>query len=129
MRAETPEQVIELFSQFLNAGDLDGAVSLYDADAAFAPQPGIALTGLDAIREALAGFFALGPTITGQITKVLRAGDTALVSNAWSLTGTQPDGRPISMEGVSSDVVRRQPDGRWLLVVDDPWGPLGPGPT
>ena len=98
MRADTPEQVIELFSRCFNTGDLDGAMSLYEPGAAFAPQPGATLTGLDAIREALAGFFALEPTITGQITKVIRAGDTALVSNAWSLTGTQPDGQ--TLEGV-----------------------------
>ena len=93
MRAETPEQAIELFSRCLNTGDLDGALSLYEPGAAFVPQPGVALTGLDAIREALAGFFALEPAITGRIAKVIRAGDTALVTNAWKLTGTQPDGQ------------------------------------
>ena len=122
MRAETPEQAIELFSRCLNTGDFDGALSLYEPDAAFVPQPGVVLTGLDAIREALAGFVALEPAITGRIAKVIRAGDTALVTNAWKLTGTQPDGQAIALEGLSSDVVRQQPDGRWLVVIDDPWG-------
>jgi ketosteroid isomerase-like protein len=26
------------------------------------------------------------------------------------------------MGGVSSDVLRRQHDGRWLIAVDNPWG-------
>lgn len=122
MRAETPEQAIELFARCLNTGDLDGALSLYEPDAAFVPQPGVTLTGLDAIREALAGFFALEPSIGGRIAKVIQAGDTALVVNAWKLTGTRPDGQAIALEGLSSDVVRQQPDGRWLVIIDDPWG-------
>jgi ketosteroid isomerase-like protein len=42
--------------------------------------------------------------------------------NAWKLTGTRPDGQAIALEGLSSDVVRQQPDGRWLVIIDDPWG-------
>jgi len=122
LRAETPQQVIELFSQCLSSGDLDGALSLYEAQAVFAPQPGELVSGLPAIRAALAGFFALCPRIEGDIQKVLEAQNTALVINRWSLTGTQPDGQPLALEGTSADVVRRQEDGRWLIVIDDPWG-------
>jgi len=122
LRAETPQQVIELFSQCLNSGNLEGALALYEPDAVFAPQPGQLVSGLGAIREALAGFFALRPQINGEIQEVLEAENIALVINSWSLTGTQPDGQPLAMEGTSADVVRRQEDGRWLLAIDDPWG-------
>jgi len=122
MHATTPEQAVELFSRAMNDGDLEGALSLYEPDATFSPQPGQSLTGHAAIREALAGFFALRPRITGEVHKVLEAGDTALVMNRWSLEGTGPDGEPVAMEGTSADVVRRQPDGRWLVLIDDPWG-------
>jgi uncharacterized protein (TIGR02246 family) len=121
-RAETPQQVIELFSQCLNSGDLDGALSLYEAEAVFAPQPGELASGLPAIRAALAGFFALQPRIEGDIQKVLESENTALVINRWSLTGTQTDGQSLAMKGTSADVVRRQEDGRWLILIDDPWG-------
>ena len=120
--AETPQRVIELFSQYLNSGNLEGALSLYEPEAVFVPQPGEIVSGLGAIREALAGFFAIRPQIKGEIQKVLAAENTALVINSWSLTGTQPDGQPLAMEGTSADVVRRQEDGRWLIVIDDPWG-------
>src|SRR3712207_8596526 len=51
--------------------------------------------------------------------KVFRAGDIALVFADWSLTGTGPEGETISMSGQSSDVVRQQPDGIWLFVIDN----------
>ena len=106
----------------LAAGDLDGALALYEPDATFAPQPGAQVSGLDAIREALTQFVALRPALDGEIEKVLEAGDVALVTNRWTLRGTGPDGGPLEMGGVSADVMRRQPDGTWRILVDDPWG-------
>jgi ketosteroid isomerase-like protein len=35
---------------------------------------------------------------------------------------TGQDGKPASMNGQSVEVVRRQPDGRWLFAVDFPFG-------
>jgi uncharacterized protein (TIGR02246 family) len=122
MTAATPEATIERFSQLLAAGDLESMVALYEPDATFAPQPGESVSGRDAIRAALSGFLAVKPRMSGQIEKVLRAGDTALVANCWSLSGTAPDGQPISMGATSADVLRRRPDGSWGIVIDDPWG-------
>ena len=35
--------------------------------------------------------------------------------------GTLPDGKPVEMSGVSSDVLRKT-SGQWLVAVDNPWG-------
>ena len=119
----TPAAVIERVSACLTAGDLDGALALYEPGATFAASPDATVTGGPAIRAALEGFLALAPRMTGKIDRVLEAGDTALVVNAWTLEGTQPgEGTPVRMAGRSADVVRRQPDGGWKVVIDDPWG-------
>ena len=122
MTAATPEATIERFSELLAAGDLESMLALYEPDATFAPQPGESVSGRDAIRAALSGFLAVKPRMTGQIEKVLCSGDTALVANRWSLSGTAPDGQPVSMGATSADVLRRRPDGSWGIVIDDPWG-------
>jgi uncharacterized protein (TIGR02246 family) len=122
MSDQPPEAVIERFSQLLAKGDLDAMVELYEPDATFAPQPGESVSGRDAIRSALDAFLAVQPRMTGTIEKVLRAGDTALVANRWSLTGTSPDGSPVEMGATSADVLRRRPGGSWGIVIDDPWG-------
>jgi uncharacterized protein (TIGR02246 family) len=121
-----PEYVIEQFSHLLNGGDLDALVGLYEPDAAFVPQPGVVLRGRDAIRDALEGFVALSPTITGEIQGVVETGGVALVVNSWRLEGTGPDGSPVEMAGMSADVIRRQPDGSWRVLIDDPWGGAAP---
>ena len=122
MSNTSPASTIERFSDLLAAGDLDGMVDLYEPDATFAPQPGETVTGRDAIRGALGGFLAVKPRMTGNIEKVLEAGDTALVANRWSLSGTAPDGSPVEMAATSADVLRRRADGSWGIVIDDPWG-------
>jgi uncharacterized protein (TIGR02246 family) len=117
-----PTDVIGALSSRLAAGDLEGALALYEPAATFAPQPGEQVSGVAAIRPALEQFIALKPVMTGTIEKVLEADDVALVVNRWTLTGTGPDGAPVELAGVSSDVMRRQGDGSWRILVDDPWG-------
>jgi uncharacterized protein (TIGR02246 family) len=117
-----PEDTIRRFSALLAEGDLDALIDLYEPDAAFAPRPGETVTGRNAIREALRPFLALQPRMTGQIERVLVAGETALVANRWNLTGTQADGTAVQMAGVSADVLRRREDGSWGIAIDDPWG-------
>jgi uncharacterized protein (TIGR02246 family) len=125
MSETRPEATIERFSELLADGDLDAMIELFEPDAAFAPQPGETVTGRDEIRAALEPFLAVKPRMEGTIEKVLEAGDTALVTNSWRLTGTAPDGSPVRMEATSADVLRRRPDGSWGIVIDDPWGAAG----
>jgi uncharacterized protein (TIGR02246 family) len=122
MKAESPARVIELFTEALNGGDVDGALALYETDATFAAQPGEEVKGREAIRAALDQFMALKPRMDGEITKVMTAGDVALVMNRWQLEGTQADGALVEMRGHSADVLRRTPDGGWRILIDDPWG-------
>jgi ketosteroid isomerase-like protein len=78
--------------------------------------------GRDAIRQALAGFLALRQKFSMHVTKVVAAGDDlAVVYNDWTLDGRGPNQEPITMSGKAIEVVRRQRDGTWLFVVDDPF--------
>jgi uncharacterized protein (TIGR02246 family) len=120
--AQSPADAVRLVSERISASDVEGALALYEPNAAFTPQPGQVVTGLDAIRAALEGFTALKPRLEGKIERVVESGDVALVLNRWMLEGTAPDGQRIEMGGLSADVLRRQADGRWLVLIDDPWG-------
>jgi uncharacterized protein (TIGR02246 family) len=117
-----PEHTIHRFQALLAEGDLEALVALYEPDASFSPAPGAAVSGRAAIRDALRPFLALEPRMTGEVEKVLVAGETALVANRWTLTGSQPDGRPVELTGTSADVLRRRDDGSWGIAIDDPWG-------
>ena len=57
-----------------------------------------------------------------KVTRVLEASDLALVATVWSFAGTGPDGEPVALAAKSADVLRRQADGSWRFVIDNPWG-------
>jgi hypothetical protein len=78
------------------------------------------IRGHAAIAAALAELIALRPRMITDTVQVLETGDIALVVNEWTMTGTAPDGAVVRRGGRSADVLRRQPDGRWLVVVDKP---------
>jgi uncharacterized protein (TIGR02246 family) len=117
----SPDGVIRLFSNRLNERDVDGALALYEPEAAFVAEPGRWVAGRDEIRAALERFAALEPKLEGEVESVREAGGIALVINRWSLRGRGPDG-PVEMGGRSADVLRRQSDGSWRVLIDDPWG-------
>lgn len=122
MAQTRPEEMHALFARHFNAGDLEALVALYTPDAALVPQPGQVVKGHAAIREALQAFLALRGKIDLQTTYTVEAGDTALTRGQWQLKGTGPDGQPVALAGKSSEVLRKQADGRWLLAVDHPYG-------
>lgn len=122
MNAHTPDELDTLFATALNAGDLDALVALYEPQATLMPSPGKVVSGASAIREALSGFLAAKPSMTLTTRTLSQSGDIALVSAAWRLAMTGQDGKPATMNGQSVEVVRRQPDGRWLFAIDFPFG-------
>jgi uncharacterized protein (TIGR02246 family) len=120
--ATRPEEVVQTFYRAFNSGDIETIVALYEPRAMLVAQPGQLTEGHAAIREALQAFLALKPTLTLQKHQVVTSGDIALSMDQWTLKGTGPDGQPMSMEGTAVEVLRQQSDGRWLYVIDNPWG-------
>jgi ketosteroid isomerase-like protein len=124
-QANTPEDTSRLVGQAITSGDLDAALSLYEPDATFALPKGFgegSVSGHDGLREAFNGFLAMSPELTVNAEKTLLSGDTALVIGNWTLKGRDADGNDIDTGGRYADVVRRQSDGSWLFVIDNPNG-------
>jgi ketosteroid isomerase-like protein len=121
MPAYKPEELDVLFAQGINAGDIEAVIRLYEPGACLMPDPGQVVSGTKAVREALSGFLAMKPRIKLDAKKLAETGDIALLTSKWALEGTGPDG-PVKVEGQSVEVARRQPDGTWLFVIDNPYG-------
>lgn len=117
-----PARTVARLAEAINRGDLDAALALYEKDAVMVAQPGQLARGTVELRNALAGFMALKPTLRMQAEQVVEAGDVALYLGRWSLRGTGADGKSVAMGGESSDILCRQKDGRWLIALDNPWG-------
>ncbi len=53
---------------------------------------------------------------------MIESGDTALVHSKWTTVGTDADGNRVDFAGQGTEVVRRQADGTWLFIIDNPFG-------
>ncbi|WP_394838559.1 SgcJ/EcaC family oxidoreductase [Pendulispora rubella] len=115
-----PRDMNEAFAQAVNSGSIDALLALYEPDAVLIGQDGSERRGLAAIREELTALLALGGKIEAKNRFAVTLGDTALLSADWKLETTTPDGAPLVVGGRTAEVVRRQPDGRWLYVLDHP---------
>jgi len=92
-----------------NAGDVDGLVALYEPDAVLAGAEGDEMVGHEAIRDFFTTLLADRPRFApGDQRPALRHDDLALTSTRLA-NGT-----------VTAEIARRQPDGTWLWVIDQP---------
>lgn len=117
MAAQSPTDLIRLFSDYFSAGDIDGLMELYEANAVF-PNHNGTHTGAKQIRPVLQGYIDSGAVIQFDRQVAFQTDDIALVQNGWVLTTTGGD----KVTGVSVEVARRQSDGSWKYVIDSPDG-------
>lgn len=122
METSSPLDVITQLVTAMNAHDLKTAMTLFEPGASFVMKPGVVVSGTAGIYQALESFMALKPMLTIDAQQVVQAGDVAQYCAKWSIRGVDPTGTAIQLGGRSSSILRRQPDGRWLFLVDNPWG-------
>ncbi|MGC1852539.1 MAG: enoyl-CoA hydratase-related protein [Solirubrobacterales bacterium] len=128
MAARNPEDLSKLFAERASAGDLDGLLELYEPTARFVGPNGGDASGEEAIRERLAGLLAMEPSISSTDIRAVGAGDVALLSSRWRMSFGNEGGGSAGIEGTSTGVARRQSEGCWRFVIDDP-ASAGLGPA
>ena len=119
MAAKNPEDCDRLFEEHVNAGDAASVAALYEKDGVLL-LGGEIYQGPETIRGVLDGMVAAKTRITMNVTHVVRAGDLAMVYNDWTMRAAAADGTTQESSGKAIEVVRRQPDGSWKYVLDDP---------
>ncbi|HEX3793924.1 MAG TPA: nuclear transport factor 2 family protein [Acidimicrobiales bacterium] len=109
-KAQKPEDITRLFVERANAKDAAGIAELYEKDAVMAYPPGEFTKGRDAIRNFWEGALDKMPKFNPEEPlPTLLSGDLALTSTP-----------PKDGSGARAQVARRQPDGTWLRVLDQP---------
>ncbi|MGD9851148.1 MAG: nuclear transport factor 2 family protein [Nitrospirales bacterium] len=119
MKVNDPQKMHAAFAEAFNAGKMDDLIALYEPDAVLVPQPGQQVVGHAGIREALMVFLNLNGRMQIETLSCHQAGDLALLQASWRLVATGPDHQPIEFFSHTAEVVRKQPDGSWLYVIDN----------
>jgi uncharacterized protein (TIGR02246 family) len=110
-----PQEIHVLFLDAFNGGDVEGLVALYEPNALFVTGGGIAV-GHEAIREAYQHILAGGGHMELETRTVLEFGEGLAMLHATWIYHRAGDAR----YGLSTEVARRQSNGTWLFVIDEP---------
>jgi ketosteroid isomerase-like protein len=108
--ARNPEDLTRLFVERANAGDAAGIAELYEQDAVMAYPPG----GMTVGRDAIQAFWE--KALTGMPHVEQEPPLPTLISGDIALTSTPPR----DAAGARAQVCRRQADGTWLRLLDQP---------
>ena len=113
-----PQDIHTSFLEAFNGGDLDALVALYEPGALLVTGNGPAL-GHNAIRRAYHHILAHGIRMELKTHTVLETSEGLAVLHASWIYHLGDN----AISGLSTEVVRRQPDGSWLFVIDEPRTP------
>jgi ketosteroid isomerase-like protein len=97
-----------------NNGDVEALVRLYE-DEAWLFGPSGPVQGTAAIRDAWTEMLAMGGSVQMVTQYVIEQGDIALLSNRWTVTVGEE-----KISAVTAEVARRQSDGTWKYLIDNP---------
>ena len=123
----TPDQsavrtAVEAMTSAFHNKDIEGVMAAYEDQATVMFEPGQPVSDPTIIRAVFPEFFALSPTFTYAGHEVIVQGDTALHIAPWTMSATTPDGQAMSQSGLSVAVLKRQTDGSWKMIIDNPHG-------
>ena len=102
--------------------DLKGVLANYEPNAVIVFEPEKPSSGGDAISEGFKGFFAVNPKFEYSGHEVFLNGNLAMHFAPWTMTAKTPEGNEINQSGLSVVVLRKQANGKWLMVFDNPFG-------
>lgn len=114
--ARSPEDLDRLFLDRANSGDVEGIVALYEEPALLVGPDGPRLTTRDELRQLYRSLLDGSRRFDGEVRPALRLGELALTSTRFrrAVPGAAP------LQSATAEVARRQPDGSWLWVIDQP---------
>lgn len=121
MNTTPPESIHTRFLDALEARNIDELTAIYDPEAVFVPPDAEPVRGIDAIRKHLAEMLESDPRLESETILAVRSGDTAMLRARWSLTYRSPEGRVVTEQGESTEIVRLKADGTWKCIIDCPY--------
>jgi ketosteroid isomerase-like protein len=91
-----------------------GAVVLFDA--------GKSTQDISALKQKFQYIFMINPVYEFTGVDITISGDVATYLTLWKMSGKMPNGTPVNQSGLSVIVLKKQPDGRWMTIIDNPHG-------
>jgi ketosteroid isomerase-like protein len=101
-----------------NTGDLNTVLSMYDVTGIMVAEPDKPVTGRAGWEAAVKGILSIKGKMDIKTVYCLQTGDVAVGRSEWSIT----DGEEVKVSARGIEVLMKQPDGTWKIIVDHAFG-------
>jgi uncharacterized protein (TIGR02246 family) len=119
--ARTPAEIHPLVQEAFNRGDADALIDLYEPQAVLVID-GQNIVGRNNLRETFASILSRSGRMTLQTCLIVESAQgLAVIHGKWIV---EYPSEPTITVGVSTEVVRKQPNGTWLFAIDNPHTPV-----
>lgn len=113
---------VQTMTRSFQTNDIPGVMASYESKATVLFEPGMPISDAAQLEQMFTGMAAVNPHFDYAGHEVIVNGDIAVHIAPWAMTGQTPDGQELAQSGLSVAVLRRQPDGGWKMVIDNPHG-------
>ena len=101
-----------------NTRDLNTVLSMYDTNGIIVAEPNNPVSGKERFEAAVKAILAVEGKMEIKTVYCLQSGDTAVGRSEWSIK----DGKETKISAKGVEVMKRQPDGTWKVLIDHAFG-------
>ena len=101
-----------------NTGDLNTVLSMYDVNGIIVAEPNNPVSGKEKFETAVKGILSIKGKMEIKTVYCLQSGDIAVGRSEWSIK----DGSEIKVAAKGVEVIKRQADGTWKVLIDHAFG-------
>lgn len=113
--------IITMTEAFQNK-DIDSVMACYEPNAIVVFEPETPISDTNVLREMFTKMAMANPVFTYGGHEVFISGNIATHISPWNMTAKSPDGSEIKQSGLSIAILRKQKNGKWLMILDNPHG-------
>jgi ketosteroid isomerase-like protein len=103
-----------------NTGDVNTVLDMYDFNGIIVPEPDKPVSGKEKFSDAIKSILAIKGKMEIKTVYCLQTGDLAVGRSEWNIT----DGKEVKVSAKGIEVMKRQSDGGWKIVIDHAFGAL-----
>jgi uncharacterized protein (TIGR02246 family) len=115
---KSPQDAHATLAAAFNTGDVNTVLDMYDVTGIIVPEPGKPVSGKAEFKQAIEGILSIKGKMEIKTVYCLQTGDIAVGRSEWSIT----DGNDIKVSAKGIEVMKRQADGAWKIIVDHAFG-------
>jgi ketosteroid isomerase-like protein len=122
-KRSSPKELLALLGKYIEARDVEAILAIHEPGASLVEFGGGISRGEEELRKSYGKFFQSKPQLKVNALQIVESGGVAIILGDYTLKFEDQNGEIMNSAGKFGDMVRQQPDGSWLYLLDNPFAP------